>query len=76
MDYFTIIDNSAVLISQGGIYKQVPAAYRGDKVYAKVGSGFILLCGFRSTSHPRISWQAIEADGVEVIGNAAPKWGV
>lgn len=74
MDFFSHIEASAVLLFQNGVYKQVEVYHRGKDVYAKASGGFILLAGFRTTSHPKIKWMELKAEGVEVKDNQAPKY--
>lgn len=68
MDFFTLIDGSAVLLYSQGTYRQVAAYRRGTKIYAKYGSGFILLSGYKGTTAPKVVWMEIEAQGVELQG--------
>lgn len=72
MDFFSLIEGSAVLLHNGGVYKQVEVYHRGKKLYAKAHGGFILLAGYRATSHPKTTWQTLDASNTEVNGNQAP----
>ena len=70
MERFHKIDDSAVIIRVGNIYKQVSAYRRGTNVYANVRGGYVRLLRGSGTSVPSISWDGIEAEGVEWFGPA------
>jgi hypothetical protein len=75
MERFHIIDDSAVIVRVGNIYKQVRAYRRGTSVYANVRGGYVRLLRGSGTSVPGISWDGIEADGVRYDGPAQePKY--
>jgi hypothetical protein len=77
MERFHIIEDSAVIIRVGNIYKQVRAYRRGTNVYANVRGGYVRLLRGSGTSVPSITWDGIEADGVVWSGPATePKYTV
>lgn len=68
MERFHVIDDSAVIVRVGNIYKQVRAYRRADKVYANLRGGYVRLLRGSGTSVPSITWDDIEAEGVEWAG--------
>lgn len=60
MDLFTVIEGSAVVLRSKGVFKQVPAYRRGNRIYAKWGNGFIRLGGNQLTSAPNVQWETME----------------
>lgn len=56
MDFFTIIPEAQAIVHAGGVYRQVPLYLRADRVYAKVGSGFVRLSQGGATSAPKVRW--------------------
>lgn len=75
MERFHKIDESAVIVRVGNVYKQVTAYRRGQNVYANVRGGYVRLLRGSGTTVPGISWDGIEADGVEWFGPAMqPKY--
>ena len=75
MERLHVIDDSAVIVRVGSIYKQVRAYRRGTSVYANVRGGYVRLLRGSGTSVPNITWDGIEADGVECFGPAQePKY--
>ena len=68
MDRFHVIDDSAVIVRVGNIYKQVRAYRRGQNVYANVRGGYVRLLRGSGTSVPGISWDGIDAEGVQWDG--------
>ena len=71
MERFHKIDDSAVIVRVGNVYKQVSAYRRGTNVYANVRGGYVRLLRGSGTSVPGISWDGIEADGVIWDGPAS-----
>ena len=75
MERFHKIDDSAVIVRVGNVYKQVTAYRRGSNVYANVRGGYVRLLRGSGTSVPAITWDGIEADSVEWTGPAQePKY--
>jgi hypothetical protein len=75
MERFHVIEDSAVIVRVGNIYKQVRAFRRGTSVYANVRGGYVRLLRGSGTSVPTITWDGIEAEGVEWFGPAQePKY--
>lgn len=70
MERFHIIEDSAVIVRVGNIYKQVRAYRRADKVYANLRGGYVRLLRGSGTSVPSITWDDIEAEGVAWAGAA------
>lgn len=60
IELFSTIPDCHVIVHQGGVYKQLPLARRGDELYAAVGSGFVDLRGRGSTTHPKMRWIGID----------------
>lgn len=61
MERFHILDDAAVIIRSKGIYRQCKVYYRGDHLYAGVGTGFVKLLSNPGTSNPSISWDDLDA---------------
>lgn len=75
MDRFHVIEDSAVILRSKGVYRQVKAYRRADAVYAGWGNGYIRLLNGSATTHPNVSWDGIEAAGVEWSGpTQKPVW--
>lgn len=75
MERFHIIDDSAVIVRVGNIYKQVRAYRRGTNVYANVRGGYVRLLRGSGTSVPSITWDGIDAENVRWHGPAnEPKY--
>lgn len=75
MERFHVIEDSAVILRSKGVFRQVRAYRRGGDVYAGWGNGYIRLLAGSSTTHPNVSWDGIEATGVEWKGPAQkPVW--
>lgn len=68
MERFHIIEDSAVIVRVGNIYKQVRAFRRGQNVYANLRGGYVRLLRGSGTTVPGISWDGIEAEGVQWSG--------
>lgn len=64
MERFHIIDDAAAVLRSKGVYRQAKVYRRGNDVYAGWGNGFIRLLRGSATTHPNVSWDGIEADGV------------
>lgn len=73
-DFFHIIEDSVCLLYTGGVYRQAKVYRRRNNVYAAYGGGFVLLCGHNGTSHPRVLWKELQADGVKIEGVKTPAW--
>ncbi len=56
MEFFTAIPEGQVIIYANGVYRQTALFARGDRVYAKYGSGFVRLSQGGATSHPKLRW--------------------
>ena len=62
MNVFTIIEDARVILFVKGVYRQTDVYTREeDKVYAKVGTGFVRLLRHDRTSVSAIRW--IEGEG-------------
>lgn len=56
MNFFTIIPEAQAVLLSSGVYRQAPLYLRADRVYAKVGSGFVRLSQNGATSAPKVRW--------------------
>jgi hypothetical protein len=56
---FHVIDDAVVILRSKGVYKQVKAYQRNDRIYAAHGSGFIALSK-NGTSAPNVSTDEYE----------------
>ena len=57
MNFFTPVEDGFALLRSNGVFKQVPLFTRGDRLYAKWGSGFIGLMVFQqATTNPSVAW--------------------
>jgi hypothetical protein len=56
MEFFTAIPEGQAIIYANGVYRQTALYMRGERVYAKYGSGFVRLSQGGSTSHPKFRW--------------------
>lgn len=65
MGLFHIIEDAVAILRSKGVFKQVKLFARGKDVYAQWGGGFIKLHGRSGTSLPNVSWEEIEATGVD-----------
>ncbi|QKV20269.1 hypothetical protein [Oricola thermophila] len=64
MDLFTVIPDARVIVSEKGVYRQVPLYQRAGGLYAEHRSGFARLIVGGSTSVPAMRWE--EVVGVEL----------
>jgi hypothetical protein len=64
LERFHVIDEGAVILRIKGVYRQAKVYHRGADVFAGWGVGFIKLGPRGGTTHPNVSWDGIEADGV------------
>lgn len=70
MDRFHIIEDGAAVLRSKGVYRQSKVYRRGAAVYAAWSGGFIRLLRGSATTHPNVSWDGVDADGVEWAGPA------
>lgn len=70
MNRFHVIEDSAVILRSKGVYRQAKVYRRADEVYAGWSNGFIRLLAGSATTHPNVTWDDIEAAGVEWKGPA------
>ena len=61
MDFISVIPDAHAWVITGGVYKQVPLAVRGNRLFAKHGSGWIRLSAHYVTSHPKVRWLELDA---------------
>ena len=54
---FHIIEGAQVILRSRGVYFQRELYYRGDRMFAKHGGGYIRLGPDDSTSAPAVSWE-------------------
>lgn len=70
MEYFTVIPEGQAIVGTRGVYRQVPVYARGEKIYARHGSGYVRLIQGGSTSAPNIRWVEIDTpNGAHVERN-------
>ncbi|WP_299663868.1 hypothetical protein [uncultured Ruegeria sp.] len=60
MKFFTAITDAFGIIYSKGVYRQVPLYIRGERIYAKSGSGFIRLLQGGGTSAPNTKWYELD----------------
>ena len=61
MSFFSVIEDSSVLLYDKGSYKDAPLAQLEHGVlYAKVGSGYVRLIPNGDTSREKLSWRRID----------------
>lgn len=72
MELFHVIDDGVVHLRSKGLYRQAKVYRRGRDVFAGFGGGFVRLIGHKGTSKPDVSWDALEAKGVELGNNGTP----
>ncbi len=64
MPIFTLINGATVVIKTGGVYKQVEVAVYRGYLFAKFGSGYVMLhkesFGGNGTSKVGTSWESLE----------------
>lgn len=60
MDFFTVVPDAHAIVYMKGVYRQAALYLRGDKVYAKWGSGFIRLSQGGATSHINVRWADLD----------------
>lgn len=56
MNVFSVVEDAKVILYVRGVYKQADVYSRGDRFYAKHGSGFVRLLPHDTTSVPSIRW--------------------
>lgn len=61
---FHQIDDGVVILQSKGVYRQAKVFYRGDKVFASWGTGFIRLMQKTATSLPNVSYEDLSASNV------------
>lgn len=57
---FHEVQDTWVICSRRGVYRQSKVYRRGEAFFAKHGAGFIKLCAYRGTSCPDTSWVDFE----------------
>lgn len=75
MERFHIIEDAAAILRSKGVYRQAKVYRRGRDIYAAYGSGYIKLGASGGTTLPSVSWDGLEAEGVNVISGKRPVWG-
>lgn len=60
--FFQKIDSHAAIIVENGVYRQVDVYRRGNRLFAKVGSGFIRLMADGSTTKAKARLDAISIE--------------
>jgi hypothetical protein len=64
MDRFTSIDDAAVIVYSGGVFRQSKVFRRGLALYCQHGAGFVRLYADHVTGVPKLRWEEIEVEGV------------
>lgn len=67
MERFHILDDAAVILRSKGVFRQAKVFRRGGELYASHGSGFIKLYASGGTSHPNVSWDAMDTCGYHYV---------
>lgn len=70
MERFHIIEDGACILRTRHVFRQAKVYRRGEKVYAQFGGGYVRLLRGSATTHPNVSWDGIEAEGVVWPGPA------
>lgn len=69
-DLFHIIEDAHVILLSKGVFRQAKVYWRGDRLYAGWGSGFIRIGGRGETSCPSVSYETLdlpEIKGVRIV---------
>ncbi|SEG64390.1 hypothetical protein [Bosea lathyri] len=61
MDYFHQIEDKAVILRSGGVFRQAKVYKRGQMLFAGYGAGFVRLLKMPGTSNPNVSWEETDA---------------
>lgn len=61
MKLFHCVEDVQCITYFRGVYHQVPVFQRGNRLYAKHGSGFIRLEGNKGTSCPSVMWHDLDS---------------
>ena len=67
---FHILNDTQVILRSRGVFYQKKVYYRGDRLYAAWGGGYIRLGSGDATSNPNVSWE--ELDGEYQLINGVP----
>lgn len=59
-DLFHIIEDAYAILLHKGVYHQRKVYWRGDRLFAAWGSGFIRIGGHRTTSCPGVSCEGLD----------------
>jgi hypothetical protein len=57
-DFFHVIDDIQIVLRSRGVYRQSKVYQRHGRLYAGLGSGFVVLLQSGGTSCPNVSWEA------------------
>lgn len=66
MNRFHVIDDACAILRRRGVYRQVNLYFRGEQLYARLGSGYIRLLGRGGTTAPDVSWEEYDAGAMEI----------
>jgi len=72
---FHIIDGAQVILRSGGVFHQKKVFYRGERLYAQWGAGFVRLDGSDGTSAPKVSWEDLDLPDNVVMAPRKPQHG-
>lgn len=65
--FHLIEDSSVVIRSKQGVYRQTTLHYKGERIYAKHGSGFVCRHAAGGTSCPSMSWDDLDGAGAVTV---------
>lgn len=69
MDYFTVVEDCAVVLRCKGVYRQAKLYRRGQDAFAQWGAGFVRLLPRGGTTLPNVTW--LETDAIDFIPSKA-----
>lgn len=72
---FHIIDGAQVILRSGGVFHQKKVFYRGERLYAQWGAGFVRLDANDGTSAPKVSWEDLDIPADVVVEAAKAQRG-
>ena len=67
-DLFHVIPDSQCILRKGGVFYQRKIYWRGARLYAAYGNGFIRLGGGDATSCPGISYESLDISECVLLG--------
>lgn len=67
MNFFTRVEDGHVIVRRGGVYRQADLFHRKEKLFARIGGGFIRLAAGGATSVTAVSWLEIDCGDASYI---------